>query len=228
MNPAPARRALAQGATASGALVRPVDVLPTYWNELAAIRHAADTGRGMEAWEKAAQLSMRMENLVGPDHPGTLDAQAMLAFVGAGLGRIADAVLIYCQVAERGATAVGPHHPSTIAAADNALKVWLRVADARESVRLGPTVVAMRQRVPGPGNRGLESARAHLERMQEIVDPAAHPKPPPGTRVEPRIDTRPTPRPEPHSEPRSNPGPEAERSPTPVRGAPVRRRHAKT
>jgi len=218
----PARRALAQGATAAGALVRPADVLPTYWTELAAIRHAADTGRGMEAWEKAAELSMRMEHLVGPDHPGTLDAQAMLAFVSAGLGRVADAVLIYCQVAERGAGAVGPHHPSTVAAADNALKVWLRVADAREAVRLGPAVVAMRERVPGQSGRGLASARAHLERMRYIADPSAaephHVLPP----VEPH-PAQLTPRP---TEAGTSASPEPR--PSPVRGAPVRRRHAKT
>ncbi|MFI1377929.1 hypothetical protein [Embleya sp. NPDC020886] len=211
--PAPARRALSQGASAAGALIRPADVLPTYWNELAAIRHAADTGRGMEAWQKAAELGMHMERLVGPAHPGTLDAQAMLAFVSAGLGRVADAVLIYCQVAERGAEAVGPHHPSTIAAADNALKVWLRVPDAQESVRLGPAVVAMRERVPGPANRGLETARAHLTRMRFILDPST---------AEPR------PRPEHRPEAGSDPDPDPARRPTQVRGAPVRRRHAKT
>ncbi|GCD97556.1 hypothetical protein [Embleya hyalina] len=219
VGPTPARRALAQGATAAGALVRPADILPTYWNELAAIRHAADTGHGMEAWQKAAELSMHMEKLVGATHPGTLDAQAMLAFVSAGLGRVADAILIYCQVAERGAEAVGPQHPSTIAAADNALKVWLRVTDAREAVRLGPAVVAMRELVPGPAERGLHSARAHLNRMRFIVDPAA---------AEPR--PRPEPRPEapadPHLEARPEPNPD--RRPSTVRGAPVRRRHAKT
>ncbi|OPC80484.1 hypothetical protein B4N89_05535 [Embleya scabrispora] len=215
VGPTPARRALAQGATAAGALVRPVDVLPTYWNELAAIRHAADTGRGMEAWHKAAELSMRMEKLVGPTHPGTLDAQAMLAFVSAGLGRVADAILIYCQVAERGAEAVGPQHPSTIAAADNALKVWLRVTDAREAVRLGPAVVAMRERVPGPAERGLHNARAHLNRMRFIVDPAAaEPRPHPEAPADPRVEGRPEPNPD--------------RRPSTVRDAPVRRRHAKT
>ncbi|MET7297542.1 hypothetical protein [Embleya sp. NPDC005575] len=212
--PTPARRALSQGASAAGALIRPADVLPTYWNELAAIRHAADTGRGMEAWQKAAELSMHMERLVGPAHPGTLDAQAMLAFVSAGLGRVADAVLIYCQVAERGAEAVGPQHPSTIAAADNALKVWLRVPDAQESVRLGPAVVAMRERVPGPANRGLETARAHLTRMRFILDPtAADPRPRPEARSDPLAQAP------------SDPDPD--RRPTQVRGAPVRRRHAK-
>ncbi|MFI6977998.1 hypothetical protein ACIBSV_05335 [Embleya sp. NPDC050154] len=217
--PTPARRALSQGASAAGALIRPADVLPTYWNELAAIRHAADTGRGMEAWQKAAELSMHMEKLVGPAHPGTLDAQAMLAFVSAGLGRVADAVLIYCQVAERGAEAVGPQHPSTIAAADNALKVWLRVADARESVRLGPAVVAMRERVPGPADRGLETARAHLTRMRFILDPtAADPRPRPEPRPEAQSDTR----------AEAHPDTDAARRPTTVRGAPIRRRHAKT
>ncbi|MYS84206.1 hypothetical protein [Embleya scabrispora] len=217
--PSPARRALSQGASAAGALIRPADVLPTYWNELAAIRHAADTGRGMEAWQKAAELGMHMERLVGPTHPGTLDAQAMLAFVSAGLGRVADAVLIYCQVAERGAEAVGPQHPSTVAAADNALKVWLRVPDAQESVRLGPAVVAMRERVPGPANRGLETARAHLTRMRFILDPAA---------ADPR--PRPEHRPEAPSDPLDPAHPDADpaRRPTQVRGAPVRRRHAKT
>ncbi|MFI6581537.1 hypothetical protein [Embleya sp. NPDC050493] len=216
--PTPARRALSQGASAAGALIRPADVLPTYWNELAAIRHASDTGHGMEAWQKAAELSMHMERLVGPAHPGTLDAQAMLAFVSAGLGRVADAVLIYCQVAERGAEAVGPQHPSTIAAADNALKVWLRIPDAQESVRLGPAVVAMRERVPGPANRGLETARAHLTRMRFILDPAA---------ADPR--PRPEHRPEAQSDPlgQAHPDPDPARRPTQVRGAPVRRRHAK-
>ncbi|MGW9205607.1 hypothetical protein ACWGR4_01275 [Embleya sp. NPDC055664] len=219
VGPIPARRALAQGATAAGALIRPADILPTYWNELAAIRHAADTGRGMEAWQKAAELGMHMEKLVGPTHPGTLDAQAMLAFVSAGLGRVADAILIYCQVAERGAEAVGPQHPSTIAAADNALKVWLRVTDAREAVRLGPAVVAMRELVPGPAERGLHSARAHLDRMRFIVDPTSaeprpHPEPRPEAPADPRVEARPEPNPD--------------RRPSTVRGAPVRRRHAKT
>ncbi|MFE3197429.1 hypothetical protein [Embleya sp. NPDC059237] len=223
VGPIPARRALAQGATASGALIRPADILPTYWNELAAIRHAADTGRGMEAWQKAAELGMHMEKLVGPTHPGTLDAQAMLAFVSAGLGRVADAILIYCQVAERGAEAVGPQHPSTIAAADNALKVWLRVTDAREAVRLGPAVVAMRELVPGPAERGLHSARAHLDRMRFIVDPtSAEPRPHPEPRPEAPADPRPEACPEP------NPDPNPDRRPSTVRGAPVRRRHAKT
>ncbi|MGC0417409.1 hypothetical protein [Embleya sp. AB8] len=227
VGPTPARRALAQGATAAGALIRPADVLPTYWHELAAIRHAADTGRGMDAWQQAAELGMRMEKLVGPTHPGTLDAQAMLAFVSAGLGRVADAVLIYCQVAERGAEAVGPQHPSTLAAADNALKVWLRVTDAAESVRLGPAVVAMRELVPGPANRGLDTALAHLTRMRLIVDPTTadpHPRPAPGpeARSEARPDTGSDARGEGHPEPDST------RRPTTVRGAPVRRRHAKT
>jgi hypothetical protein len=59
-----------------------------------------------------------------------------------------------------------PDDPQVRAAVDNAHACWARIADPTAAAELGPALVALRRRVPGPGGRALLAAERQLERLQ--------------------------------------------------------------
>jgi hypothetical protein len=68
----------------------------------------------------------------------------------------------YTTLAHRIADADTPDAPSARSAADAAQALWLRLGRTEAARTLGPGIVDLRRRVPGPDGSALDAARDHL------------------------------------------------------------------
>jgi hypothetical protein len=129
---------------------------------VAAIKQAAAAGNHAEALTVAEELTRSVEARHGPVHPYTLNAYEVRAHLTATAGHFATAVRQYAALAQRLAEARHPADPAAWSAADAAQALWLRLGDTDAARRLGPRILDLRRRIPGPDSRAFDAARRHL------------------------------------------------------------------
>jgi len=76
----------------------------TYWNQ----------GRWKEAEQIEIQVMETRKQILGPEHPSTLNSMANLAFTWKSLGKEKDAVLLMTNCVQLRTQHLGPNHPRTI------------------------------------------------------------------------------------------------------------------
>lgn len=145
--------------SASGRPTRPPAQLRA---ALHAIKDAAAHDNHVEALTLAEELMRGVEAEHGPAHPFTLNAYEVRAHLTASAGLFATAARQYTTLAHRLAEAGNPDDPAACSAADAAQTLWLRLGRTEAARNLGPGIVDLRRRVPGPDGTALMAARDHL------------------------------------------------------------------
>ncbi|MEU8138235.1 tetratricopeptide repeat protein [Streptodolium elevatio] len=129
---------------------------------LHAIKDAAAHDNHVEALTLAEELMRGVEARHGPAHPFTLNAYEVRAHLTASAGLFATAARQYTTLAHRLAEAGDPDDPAARSAADAAQALWLRLGRTEAARNLGPGIIDLRRRVPGPDGTALLAARDHL------------------------------------------------------------------
>ncbi|WTW93786.1 hypothetical protein OG216_10515 [Streptomycetaceae bacterium NBC_01309] len=146
-------------AVASGKPTRPPAELRA---ALHAIKDAAALDNHVEALTLAEELMRGVEAQHGPAHPFTLNAYEVRAHLTASAGLFATAARQYTTLAHRLAEAGDPNDAAARSAADAAQALWLRLGRTEAARNLGPGIIDLRRRVPGPDGTALLAARDHL------------------------------------------------------------------
>ena len=149
---------------------RPLDPQPTSTrqpkpNPRAEIRDALRAGRHAEAAALAASWEQQVLGALGPKAPEmvhVIEAQAQIAFEAGELERATER---WIAAAEASLGSHSPDHPDAVNAVNNAHYVWQKLDDSAVAKRLGPNLVELRRRVPGPNGRDLKAARVRLEML---------------------------------------------------------------
>lgn len=131
-------------------------------NYLDAIKEASASDDHVAALTLAEELTRGVEARHGPAHPYTLNAYEVRAHLTASAGLFATAARQYTALAHRLAEAVDPDAPGARSAADAAQRLWVRLGRSEAARKLGPNIVDLRRRVPGPDGSALDAARDHL------------------------------------------------------------------
>ncbi|WP_436774447.1 hypothetical protein [Yinghuangia sp. YIM S09857] len=142
-----------------GKAARPPDELRA---ALFAIKDAAAHDNHVEALTLAEELMRGVEARHGPAHPFTLNAYEVRAHLTASAGLFATAARQYTTLAHRLAEAGDPDDAAARSAADAAQALWLRLGRSEAARHLGPGIIDLRRRVPGPDGTALLAARDHL------------------------------------------------------------------
>lgn len=135
---------------------------PEFRAYLTAIKAATAADNHVEALTLAEELTRGVEAKHGPGHPHTLNAYEVRAHLTASAGLFATAARQYAALAQRLADARDPADPGACSAADAAQALWLRLGSTDAARHLGPGIVDLRRRVPGPDGLALDAARVHL------------------------------------------------------------------
>ncbi|MYW01822.1 hypothetical protein [Streptomyces sp. SID3343] len=151
----------------------PVELLlatsdPTaYQGELARIRSAGEHGDHTAAVLLAQELDTRLLTALGVDHPDSWAAREVYAWASVAAGRYLQACELYRDVARRRMRAFAHTHASVVEPVDCAHAAWLRIPSGDDARRVGPSIIALRELVPGRAHSALKAARRHLDHLQE-------------------------------------------------------------
>lgn len=138
-----------------------------YREDLTRIRAASDQGDHTLAVVLARDLDGRLAASLGVDHPDVWAAREVHAWESVMAGRYLQGCELYRDVARRRIRAL-PNDPTTVVGPTNcAHAAWLRIASGDDARRVGPSIVALRELVPGRSGRALSAARHHLVQLQE-------------------------------------------------------------
>ncbi|WP_432094906.1 hypothetical protein [Streptomyces sp. bgisy100] len=110
-----------------------------YWDR---IRAAEGRGDLPAAVGEAAELVAELGRRFGPDHPQTVNALHMQAYLALVARDHPQASWLHVQVALRRVAAAAPHD-ATLQVARNAYAAWKEVADPATAVHIGGEVLAM-------------------------------------------------------------------------------------
>ncbi|GCD98330.1 hypothetical protein [Embleya hyalina] len=142
-----------------------------YTGDLTRIRTASEAGDHTVAVLVARELDNRLATTLGIEHPDSWAAREVHAWASAMAGRYLQACELYRDVARRRMRALPNDHATVLGPTDCAHAAWLRITDGDDARRVGPSIVALRELVPGPGG-ALSAARRHLTRLRDD-DPEA-------------------------------------------------------
>lgn len=137
-----------------------------------AIQQAAAGGRHTEAAAMAAAWESYALRVAGPGSAEVRHWQEVRADLARLSGNQVLAAELWMAVARAHLSHAPEDDPRVTAAVDNAHHCWERVTDPVQARRLGPELVALRTRAPGPGARSLRAARRRLEQVNALPHPA--------------------------------------------------------
>ncbi|OPC82048.1 hypothetical protein B4N89_14855 [Embleya scabrispora] len=146
-------------------LLQPSDPA-TYTGDLTRIRTASEAGDHAVAVLVAQELDSRLATTLGVDHPDSWAAREVHAWASAMAGRYLQACELYRDVARRRMRGLPHDHTTVVGPTDCAHAAWLRIPNGDDARRVGPSIVALRELVPGPGE-ALSAARRHLTRLRD-------------------------------------------------------------
>ncbi|MGW9208287.1 hypothetical protein ACWGR4_15035 [Embleya sp. NPDC055664] len=146
-------------------LLQPSDPA-AYTGDLTRIRTASEAGDHTVAVLAARELDHRLATTLGFDHPDSWAAREVHAWASAMAGRYLHACELYRDVARRRMRGLPHDHATVVGPTDCAHAAWLRIPNGDDARRVGPSIVALRELVPGPGG-ALAAARRHLVRLRD-------------------------------------------------------------
>jgi hypothetical protein len=151
----------------------PVELLlatsdPTaYQGDLTRIRSAGEQGEHSVAVRLAQELDARLLSTLGVEHPDSWAAREVYAWASVAAGHYLQACELYRDVARRRMRALPHTHATVVGPVDCAHAAWLRIPSGDDARRVGPSIMALRELVPGHSGSALKAARRHLDRLQE-------------------------------------------------------------
>lgn len=138
-----------------------------YMGELTRIRSASERGDHTVAVLLAQDLDTRLLASLGVDHPDSWAAREVHAWASVAAGRYVQACELYRDVARRRMRAFPHTHATVVGPVDCAHASWLRITSDDDARRVGSSVVALRELVPGRSGSALKAARRFLDHLQE-------------------------------------------------------------
>ncbi|MFF3561794.1 hypothetical protein ACFYXS_17285 [Streptomyces sp. NPDC002574] len=145
------------------------DEFSAYRERISRIVGAAGAGQYDDATVLATSLERQAFVDHGPEHPATLQIRQIRAHVMRLAGRSALAADLYRRVAFSLLVTGGMDNLDAEQAAANADVCWRDVGDIALALRIAPSIIALREKVPGPNGSWLRAA----ERYRDQLD-AAH------------------------------------------------------
>lgn len=107
-------------------------------------------------------LTADLEQMLGPDHPDTLNVANSLAAAYDAAGRAAEAVPLFEQVLIGRVRRLGHDHPDTLAAQDNLAVTYQDAGRGVEAILLLKLTLAARERLLGVGHPSTLNSRGDL------------------------------------------------------------------
>jgi hypothetical protein len=147
------------------------DGFSLYRERITGIVTAANAGRYEDATVLATALEREAFVAHGAEHPTSLQIRQIRAHVMRLAGHNALAADLYRRVAFSLLVTAGLDSIDAEQAAANADACWRDIGDIALALRIAPSVVALRQKVPGPDGRWLRAAeryRAQLDTAHAI------------------------------------------------------------
>ncbi|MFJ8492456.1 hypothetical protein ACIRBZ_29525 [Streptomyces sp. NPDC094038] len=168
----PEPAAAAQSPATAGEAPAP-DGFSVYRERIGGIVQAANSGRYDDATTLATALEREAFTAHGSEHPTSLQIRQIRAHVMRLAGHNALAADLYRRVAFSLLVTAGLDSVDAEQAAANADACWRDTADIALALRIAPSIIALRQKLPGPDGRWLRAA----ERYRDQLD-TAHAVPP--------------------------------------------------
>ena len=123
---------------------------------------AGDLGGARRLAREAEEQAARAGGAGSAQAVAAREARAHLAHQS---GDLTAAATLWRDAAEDRLALQVPDDPQVQAAVDNAHACWARIADPEIAADLGPALLALRRKVPGPDGRALLAAERTLERL---------------------------------------------------------------
>ncbi|MFF4899721.1 hypothetical protein [Streptomyces sp. NPDC001068] len=143
-----------------------------YRERIGGIVQAANGGRYDDATALATALEREAFTTHGSEHPTSLQIRQIRAHVMRLAGHNALAADLYRRVAFSLLVTNGMDSVDAEQAAANADACWRDTPDISLALRIAPSIVSLRQKVPGPDGRWLRAAERYREQLE-----AAHATP---------------------------------------------------
>ncbi|MER7188373.1 hypothetical protein ABT404_54475, partial [Streptomyces hyaluromycini] len=218
----------AQAPAAAGEAPAP-DGFSVYRERIGGIVQAANGGRYDDATTLATALEREAFTAHGSEHPTALQIRQIRAHVMRLAGHNALAADLYRRVAFSLLVTAGLDSVDAEQAAANADACWRDTADIALALRIAPSIISLREKVPGPNGRLLRAAERYRDQLEtaHATPPTPHlssavpvpvtPPPAAGSRHTPPAATGPRP-PQPAIEPRTPAAVAGPRSPLTAAG----------
>jgi len=107
-------------------------------------------------------LAEALEQLLGPDHPDTLNSRNSLAAAYLAAGRFTEAIPLFEQILSIRQRILGPDDPDTLTSQNNLASAYQDAGRTDEALRLYELNLAARQRLLGPDHPGTLNSRGNL------------------------------------------------------------------
>ena len=133
-----------------------------------AFEYAYDLGLVYEAVELDVAVAV-VEDVLGPDHPGTLAVRNNLALVYKSVGRFGEAIELFEQVLAERERLLGTDHPDTLGVRDNLAGVYESVGRFGEAIDAWEELLRDCQRVLGADHPVTLGVRNNLALAYESV-----------------------------------------------------------
>ncbi|MFE4963127.1 hypothetical protein [Streptomyces sp. NPDC056660] len=170
---ADAQAANAPAAVAPAGEAPAPDGFSRYRERIGGIVQAANGGRYDDATTLATALEREAFTDHGSEHPTSLQIRQIRAHVMRLAGHNALAADLYRRVAFSLLVTAGMDSVDAEQAAANADACWRDTADIALALRIAPSIISLRRKVPGPNDRWLRAAERYREQLE-----AAHATPP--------------------------------------------------
>ncbi|MEU9410611.1 hypothetical protein AB0E08_33675 [Streptomyces sp. NPDC048281] len=168
----PEPAAAAQPPASAGEAPAP-DGFSVYRERIGGIVQAANGGRYDDATTLATALEREAFTAHGSEHPTSLQIRQIRAHVMRLAGHNALAADLYRRVAFSLLVTAGLDSVDAEQAAANADACWRDTADIALALRIAPSIISLREKVPGPTGRLLRAAERYRDQLE-----SAHATPP--------------------------------------------------
>jgi tetratricopeptide (TPR) repeat protein len=133
-----------------------------------ALYYLIELGESAQAIAVGEPLAAHLEQLLGADHPDTLNAQNSLAAAYHAAGRVEEAIPLFQQTLIGRQRLLGPNHPDAMNSQNNLAAAYQDANRTAEAILLFEMTLAARERLLGPDdpytlNSGGNLARAYQD-----------------------------------------------------------------
>ena len=141
-----------------------------------AFEYAYDLGLVYEAVELDVAVAV-VEDVLGPDHPGTLAVRNNLALVYKSVGRFGEAIELFEQVLAEHERVLGPDHPDTLKTRNNLAVAYRSAGRLAKAIDEWEKLLPDCRRVLGPEHPLTKLVQKNLEAAKRKMNPPDAPSP---------------------------------------------------
>ena len=120
-----------------------------------------------QAIQVGEPLLADQEQILGPNHPGTLTSRSNLALAYQAAGRAAEAIPLHEQTLADRERILGPDHPDALTSRNNLAETYGAAGRAAEAIPLFESTLADRERILGPNHPETVQSRDNLADAKE-------------------------------------------------------------